>query len=317
MSATLSVIISSATNHLGLFDDLRDCECVELRTTGLIKIENLFYRFLRKADFEFGAKKKYRWYQFSDILANPHIKCVLVIDTSLAEMDLDFLNMLKKRDIKIFLFLINATNAESPLLNAALNKINSFDFDKIFSFDPADCSTLGFEFLGFNYYSKHELPKSNDYTDAYFIGTIKGGRGQLVYDVFNCLRNKRLDLRFDVRSKNVEYIADGMNHITGKWIPYSNVLQAISNTNCIIEIMQNNQSGATLRYFEAVVYNKKLLSNNPNIVNFPYYNEANMMIFSSPDDIDVEWVKCKQNIDYGYRNDFSPVNLVKKIQEYY
>lgn len=317
MRGVFSIIISSATNHLGLFDDLKTNDEVVITSTSLKELDCFYKNILRKIDFKYFKNSKYKWFQFSDILNNKNTKCVLVIDTALAEMDLDFLYKLKSRKIKVFLFLINSINADSPLLKAALTKINAFDFDKIFSFDLEDCRHYGFEFLGFNYYSKHELPIRKKNIDAYFIGSIKGGRGQLIIDVFNYLNDNQIETQFDVRSNNGNFIVDGMNHLTGKWIPYADVLQGVSNTNCIVEILQKNQEGATLRYFEAVVYNKKLLSNNTNIIDYPFYDERFMKIFRNPEDIDIEWLKLREPVNYNYNGDFSPIHLVKKVMSFF
>lgn len=86
------------------------------------------------------------------------------------------------------------------------------------------------------------------------------------------------------------------------------------NTNVIIEILQKGQNGSSLRYFEAVCYNRKLLTNNPNIEKLPFYNPEYMKVFSSSDDIDVEWVKKKGEIDYGYDRSFSPYYLLSKMR---
>lgn len=64
-----------------------------------------------------------------------------------------------------------------------------------------------------------------------------------------------------------------------KRLDYEDVLDYVSQTNCIIEIVQNDTAGPTMRYSEAVFYNKKLLTNNKNIVNFPFYNSNYMKVF--------------------------------------
>ena len=67
-------------------------------------------------------------------------------------------------------------------------------------------------------------------------------------------------------------------------------------------------------HFEAVCMNKKLLTNNPYIVSFPFYNPKWMRIFSSLEDIDIEWIRNREKIDYGYNGEFSPVHLIDYLQ---
>ena len=102
------------------------------------------------------------------------------------------------------------------------------------------------------------------------------------------------------------------------WKSYEEVLGGVLRSKVILEILQEGQSGPSLRYYEAVCYNKKLLSNNPNIVHFPYYDSRYMRYFSSPEDIDIAWITEDCDVDYHYKGDFSPVNmldLIKKDQE--
>ena len=82
-----------------------------------------------------------------------------------------------------------------------------------------------------------------------------------------------------------------------------------------MEILQKGQTGPTLRYFEAVCYNKKLLTNNPHIVNFPFYKPEWMKIYQKPEDIDINWLKEKEQIDYGYNGEFSPTKLIDFLYE--
>lgn len=102
---------------------------------------------------------------------------------------------------------------------------------------------------------------------------------------------------------------EGLSIFMGGWKPYEEVIQSVVNTNCILEVMQDNQEGATLRYLEAVVYNKKLLTNNKSITTFPFYNPQYMKIFETVDDIDINWIKNQDVVDYGYKDEFSPKRL--------
>lgn len=86
-------------------------------------------------------------------------------------------------------------------------------------------------------------------------------------------------------------------------------------SNCILEVLATGQSGATLRYYEAVCYNKKLLTNNKNIVNLPFYNPEWMHVFENTEDIDWGWVKERVPVDYHYDGRFSPIHLIDRIIE--
>lgn len=62
---------------------------------------------------------------------------------------------------------------------------------------------------------------------------------------------------------------------------------------------------------------KKLLTNNYSICNLPFYNSKYIKCFQTFEDIDLEWVRRKENIDYGYRNEFSSVKILDMINKHF
>ncbi len=77
-----------------------------------------------------------------------------------------------------------------------------------------------------------------------------------------------------------------------------------------------NQHGATLRTFEAVVYNKRLLTNNPFVNEFPYFRADYMKYFNDIGDIrKIHTSFFKEDLtDYCYNDEFSPRNLFDEIE---
>ncbi len=85
---------------------------------------------------------------------------------------------------------------------------------------------------------------------------------------------------------------------------------------CILEIVQEGQSALTMRPYEAVCYNRKLLTNNRSILDFKYYDSRFIQYYEDPADIDWDWVKDNTLVDYGYQGDFSPEFLWKDFAKY-
>lgn len=59
---------------------------------------------------------------------------------------------------------------------------------------------------------------------------------------------------------------------------YTQVLNSIRKSNLIVEIVQDGQNGLTIRSLEAMFFNSKLLTNNKDIINYPFYNKNNIFI---------------------------------------
>ena len=51
-------------------------------------------------------------------------------------------------------------------------------------------------------------------------------------------------------------------------------------SKCIVDIVSKSEfTGFTLRPFEAMNYKKKLITNNPDLANYDFYNKENIFIF--------------------------------------
>lgn len=72
------------------------------------------------------------------------------------------------------------------------------------------------------------------------------------------------------------------------------------------------QKVQTVRYYEAVYYNKKLLTNNPSVRDLSFYDPRYMRYFETVDDIDFSGVKEKVPINYHYAGEFSLLHILDK-----
>ncbi|MBR6979975.1 MAG: hypothetical protein IKH88_09095 [Prevotella sp.] len=253
-----------------------------------------------------------------------NVKVILVMDFALNAMDnFNVLNKCKKnKDIKICLYLINqigfgdAENRED--VQKLLQKMNSFKWDSIFSFDKHDCEKFGFQYMGFNYYSMRNLKSvSNPSKDLFLAVCYSKSREKIICDVYSYLAKAgvKCDIHVKLWNEGYENMIDGIHYITKGFamMTYEECLKKALDSNCLLEIIRPGQEGPTLRYMEAVCYNKKLLTNNSQITEYPFYNPQYMKIFDKVEDIDIEWLTDKSPVEYYYKGDFSPVHLVDEL----
>ena len=121
----------------------------------------------------------------------------------------------------------------------------------------------------------------------------------------------------NIVTEHIQKIKNSSLNTISNSINYLKVIAEIKSTNCILEVLQEGQNVQSIRYFEAVVYNKKLLSNNPNLKKLPFYDERYMKYFENVNDIDWQWVQKKEMIDYKYNNEFSPIHMIEMIEKYF
>lgn len=189
-------------------------------------------------------------------------------------------------------------------------------FDLLISFDERDAKKYNMKHFPLVYSSptNDEIDKTEIKNDIYFLGFAKNRLNDII-NAYEVLSSAGLKCDFNiVRVPEEEQLyADKINYC--KMMPYKENIKHIKQSNCILEIMQKNGYGYTGRMCEAIAYNKKLLSNNKNLINMPFYNEKLISVFDDANDIDIDFVKGNnQNINYDYKNKISPLRLLEFIE---
>lgn len=309
--------------HMGLFDDLKNEEnavlfvAKEKRPKGLMKTVKRIHK-SKRVNKILNLPFKDIWMENPFVIINTtQIEKVIVIDGSMNWLNMKQLLKYRKHlsHIDFDLYLINSINAESLIIQNIKKYIFSFPWSHVYSFDPVESEQYGFEYKGFCYYSKKQIEENlSIQQDVFFVGGLKGEREQFVYDTYKYMIENGVSCKYIVHNtrftRGTEKV-EGIEYLSNGWLPYERILQEVRQSKCIVEIMQKNQNGPSLRYFEAVCYNKKLLTTNQNIVMFPYYNSEYMHIISDVDDIDINWLKQDIPVEYNYQGDFSPSKLIE------
>lgn len=228
-----------------------------------------------------------------------------------------YLNRLKeKHRIKYVLLVMNPWDSKAS--DRIKKHYAKCKIDYVLTFDIADSEK--YKFLMFlEYYSMLEssVPQQPAQWDLYYSGSGRSDRISLLFDLFAAMEEHHIVSKFMIfhAAKQNRPFRDKIIYIDHKMMPYEETLKDTLESNCILEVLSPGQTGPSLRYFEAICYHKKLLTNNKRIVEFPFYNPEYIQIFEQPEDIDWEWVKERIPVDYHYDGRFSPVHLIDKIIE--
>lgn len=318
MGNMILILANSTDKHLGLFSDLEHCKCVILHYV-LLKKVGWVLRFFRRihlsSHLNFGnhwPPLRHLWYDTGKDLPLDNVKTIVVINACLDKISVNYLKRCKRMGIYIVLIILDSVDADSITVHKNRHLYFLPLWDKVISYDPVDAKKYGFTYKGFCYYSKYiSLPLTmRPKNDIYFTGNTKGGRVALINSTFVYFTANGCKCIYDVQLKSkTDEQCQGINYVR-RWVKYEEVLRRLSDCKCILEILQTNQYGPSLRYFEAIFYNKKLITTNPNIINYPYYNSKWMKIIRSPEELDIEWIKSTERVDYQYNGDFSPIHLI-------
>lgn len=140
---------------------------------------------------------------------------------------------------------------------------------------------------------KDVLDKKYDY-DICFIGTAHADRAKIMRSIQKqCEELGRpyyiyLYMPFEKnyyynKLKNKDFKGIKKNDIHFKPLPYSEVNHIVDSSKCIVDIESPTQSGLTMRTIEMIGMHKKIITTNPDVINYDFYNENNVLIVDRKD----------------------------------
>lgn len=187
------------------------------------------------------------------------------------------------------------------------------EFDLILSFDHSDVLKYNLNYYPL-VYSEIDVPNVvTEESDVYFVGKAKN-RLEDIRAAHKLLKNAGLKCDFHVTGVATEDIRDD-GIIYNMSVSYMENLQRIKKTKCMLEIMQKGGHGYTLRYCEAIMYDKKIITNNPEVEKAPFYSKERIQVVKRLDDIDAKFVLSEPiNVDYHYKDKLSPLKLIEYIE---
>lgn len=189
-------------------------------------------------------------------------------------------------------------------------------FDLSFAYDEEEAKQLGWSHFN-EFESKIDVPISPEYplSDVFFAGRVKDRFPKLL-EIYDVLTKQGLRCNYylmgvpkekRVQLPGIEYAERSMS--------YSEMLYRSVNSRCILEVNQAGAVGYTSRFLEAVLFNKRLLTDNRSIKNSKFYNPKNICCFNHAEELDAAFVLNEEPVEYYYGGEFSPVNLIKQIDE--
>lgn len=156
---------------------------------------------------------------------------------------------------------------------------------ELYCFDKAFCDKNEIEYINQFYLTEvNKVEKYNnkfEYYDVVYIGYDKNR-----YEILKEITEKFDEYKF--KSKIILISGDNKNKykqtnnfvITNKFLKYEELISLENNAKAIIEIVNDNQTGLTLRTLEALCLGKKLITNNVAIKNMEIYSKSNVFIIN-------------------------------------
>lgn len=194
-----------------------------------------------------------------------------------------------------------------------------YKIDYVFSFDQGDCNKFGIQY--FDIYSRNSTFNFRridiDLPVVLYVGNCRSKeRLKLLHQIFCVLRGKckcnfyitGVEEKDKLYPEEIQY---------NSYMEYGDVLKQIEESDVILELVNNEQFGNTLRCKEAIVYNRRLITSNPMVKKSRYYNtDAFFILEDNWEEHITRWIsKISKGVEHGYAGEFEPSTFYKLLSE--
>ena len=188
-------------------------------------------------------------------------------------------------------------------------------YDLVSTYYEDEADKAGVVFIPPVYSKEYDEAESqiNEYYDIFFVGKAKD-RLKVLVEVYDKLDEEGFVCKFFIFGvpKKKQVYRDGITYIN-KEMSVEESYQYTRRARCLLELVPYGTSALTGRYREAILYDKKLLSNNKTVIKDKYYNPDMIHYFHDSEEIDTNFLK-KPLISYGYEGDYEAINLLRGIE---
>lgn len=192
------------------------------------------------------------------------------------------------------------------------------NFDEVYSFEKEDCEKYKLKFISnWIYSAENQEVTNNSFDYDVFNISSKDNRFKTISKVADELKKQNITSKiiiFDKKNKNsnpnIEFIS--------KYIQIAEVNDYIKRSKLLLDIQRKEQNGLTFRVFESMSLHKKLITTNPNIVNYDFYRPNNILVIDEENiHFDADFFKIPyEPIPENIYNKYTLDNWINKVFNY-
>ncbi|OCK50584.1 hypothetical protein BA768_05390 [Chryseobacterium sp. CBo1] len=279
------------------------------------KIVNIFYRNVLKnnsypitanhANFEKYCKRSLKQ------LGNDHFDYCVVIRADLVPEFV--LKKARKISDKMVDFQLDGISVSKKILS-----YRNY-FDEIFVFDKNDIKDnpgYHLKFITNCFFGKDNTDYMAEY-DFFYIGQYLADRHQKITNLFTYLDENTIktnpliylntDRSYVNTDSRIKNLIDGTS--------YQENLDMVKKSSILIDLKRDEHSGLSLRFFEALKYRKKMITNNPTVKEYDFYHPDNIFVtdFNNFDRLSDFLTKPYRPIDHEITDQYEFENWIKKL----
>lgn len=192
------------------------------------------------------------------------------------------------------------------LINYQWDGIDSFPdaleyvdfFDSFYVFDKMDLSRNSKFKLASNFYFDYLEPVSVNGRDFYYVGLCDKNRIKPIQDFVKKSSALGFDINFYlVGNKDVNSFLDNEVFKFVTEMLFEDNLNNVQKCGVLVDFLNERHNGLSFRVFEALCFKKKLITTNPNVRNYDFFNENNILVW----DCATSAIDLKQFLDVPYK----------------
>lgn len=171
----------------------------------------------------------------------------------------------KNKNAKIILWYWN------PLLANNQDIIKDNNIDEIWTYNRFDANKLNLKYNTQFYHKITNMVNTDIISDdIIFVGRDKNRNNEIV-KIKKKLESKDIKCNFKIIKNEKDYVL------------YDEYIKLLLKARCILDYNITTLNGLTLRPLEALFYQKKLITNNRDIINYDFYRPNNIFVLGMDD----------------------------------
>lgn len=240
---------------------------------------------------------------------------VIMYDRNRLANDPAFLAYLRQcyKNIKLVYMFTNVVRISGANTSGFVGQLNTY-YDLVYAFDPSDAPTYNFKYSPL-IYSENAMNVQTT-KQVFYVGRAKD-RYEMLMRVYSELKNIGVNRKFyifNVPEDKQKYKGEIQYN---KLIPYKECLKYIQESTCLLDVIQGESEGFTIKVCEAVFYNKRLITTNKNVIDMPFYDSRFVKVIDCAEQVTKEFVLSDESVVYPEkaREYFSVRGYLKRLEK--
>lgn len=257
--------------YFGLPDVLRNSDSVKV--IPFIKKTNLFKRLFKGLCIRLKLKQQLNYYTIDECAcAAKDFDAVILFDGAPDAVLSHYMSSIEQNvdltSTKLFLYF---WNSRQTLKNLTISEHwNPATFDKL------DAVRFSLKYVG-GFYNAADPPLIHEADDAevFFVGRDKGR-----FKYIRSLEQQMNDNGISTKFVYVDPVRGLFLKKNSPYIPYSLIVRHIKRCKAILDITNDYQYGLSLRFYEGLFYNRKIITNHSRIKEYKFYDSNRIFVLT-------------------------------------